>query len=45
MLNLGEPNPLRIAASRGYCDMSAEGFAQGPPLLLEMLILFYFGLF
>lgn len=45
MLGLGEPNPLKTAVSRGYCDMSAEGFAQGPPLLWKMLILFYFGLF
>lgn len=45
MLNLREPNPLKTATRRGYCDMSAEGFARGPPLLSEMLILFYFGLF
>lgn len=33
MLNLGEPNSLKTAASRGYYDMSAEGVAQGLPLL------------
>lgn len=40
MLNLGEPNPLKSAAGREYCDLPAEGFGQGPPLLWEMLIFF-----